>query len=384
MPPTPSAAPDPAPGTPPSPAAGRPSPPRPSAPASPDGVLHRAARVDDAAHAALARLLRRRGWTPRVLPYAGYGTDGWVRVLGRVLLCPPGARERELRDLAAGRGWRRFLSAPVAGVDVEVTVAGRTAHVTSTRGGYLDHVLDADLPAGPTTATLTVTADGTGPDARAPLFVVGPQPGLGLVSDIDDTVLVTAIPRPMHAFWNTFLRHETSRRPVPGMAALYQDLRRHDPGCFVVYLSTGAWNVAPALASFLARYGYPPGPLLLTDWGPTPQGWFRSGREHKRTQLRRLMTELPQLRWLLIGDDGQHDPQLYREAADAAPTQVRAVLIRQLTATQQVLAHGTPTPLPDQQPDARSPSDRVPELRAPDGAGLLAALRTSGVLDPRA
>ena len=86
------------------------------------------------------------------------------------------------------------------------------------------------------------------------------------------------------------------------------------------------------------------GPLLLTDWGPTQTGWFRSGQEHKREQLRRLFQELPQLRWLLVGDDGQHDPSLYAEAATAAPDRVLGVAIRQLSTTEQVVSHGTPGP----------------------------------------
>jgi len=53
----------------------------------------------------------------------------------------------------------------------------------------------------------------------------------------------------------------------------------------------------------------------MTDWGPTNTGWFRSGIEHKRTELRRLMIDLPQITWILFGDDGQHDPHIYGEAA---------------------------------------------------------------------
>jgi phosphatidate phosphatase APP1 len=340
-----------------------------TAPATP----HWAARVEDAVHSVVVRVLRRRGWQPRVLPYTGYGTGGWARILGRVLLCPPGTGEREL---SSARGWRRFLSAAVSGVEVDVVMGGRRAAVTSERGGYIDAVLDCDLPPGPAQAVLSAGTTTT----HAPVFVIGQQPGLGLVSDIDDTVMVTTIPRPLLAFWNTFVRHESSRRPVPGMAELYQQIVTEHPGGLVVYLSTGAWNVAPALAAFLARHGFPPGPLLMTDWGPTPHGWFRSGREHKRSQLRRLMTELPHLHWLLIGDDGQLDPQLYREAAAAAPGRVRAVAIRQLTPSQQVLAHGTPEPLPEGDTRPHSPSAEVPEVRAPDGGGLLSALRLAGAL----
>ena len=87
----------------------------------------------------------------------------------------------------------------------------------------------------------------------------------------------------------------------------------------------------PTLSRFLGRNLFPRGPLLLTDWGPTPDRWFRSGLDHKRTNLRRLAEEFPQLRWLLIGDDGQHDEELYGEFADDHPDHVSAVAIRQLT-----------------------------------------------------
>ncbi len=336
--------------------------------------LHRSARVEDRWHAVVERVLRRRGWRPRILPYTGYGTDGWVRVFGRVLLTPPGTRRK---DLEGGRGWRRFLSAPSAGVVVTVNLAGRCQEVVSQRGGYVDVVLPAELPPGWTSATLS--ADGS-PNTDAPLHIVGPDARLGLVSDIDDTVMITALPRPLLAFWHTFVSRETLRRPVPGMADLYRELAATDPETFTVYLSTGPWNVAPALAGFLARLRFPPGPLLMTDWGPTPDSWFRSGQVHKRTQLQRLLAELPQLTWVLVGDDGQHDPDLYDEAAAGAAGRVRAVVIRQLSATEQVLTHGTPEPLTDRPGPAPRPAPCVEEIRAPDGYQLLAAVRARGGL----
>jgi phosphatidate phosphatase APP1 len=54
------------------------------------------------------------------------------------------------------------------------------------------------------------------------------------------------------------------------------------PGAPIIFVSTGAWNTAPTLTRFLKRNGFPIGPLLLTDWGPTNTGWFRSGQDHKR------------------------------------------------------------------------------------------------------
>lgn len=299
---------------------------------------HLAARAEELLHATLDRGLRARGWTPRVVPYVGYGADDWVRIMARVLLSPSSASRDDDRD---GRGWRRFLTASAADVPVTIEVGGRVHVVTSARDGYLDLRLESDLEPGWNTVRLsTEDAD----PVEAPVRIVAPGPGLGLVSDIDDTVMVTMLPRPLIALRNALLVKESARRPVPGMAALYADIVDTHPDVFVVYLSTGAWNAAEALAEFLARHGYPAGPLLLTDWGPTQTGWFRSGQEHKREQLRRLFEELPQLRWLLVGDDGQHDPSLYAEAAAREPDRVLGVLIRQLSTTEQVVSHGTPGP----------------------------------------
>lgn len=337
---------------------------------APQARLHAGARVEDAVNAWVVNLFRRRGWRPRAAPYTGYGAapaadkDGWVRLLARVKMSPP-PQSFVAREEA--RWWREFLTVPVNGVTVTADVGGRTHEVRSRRGGYVDVVVDSDLPPGWHDVLLRVPGR---PDATAYVRVVGPDERMGLVSDIDDTVMITALPRPLLAFWNTFVVHESKRRPVPGMAALYRRLRAEEPDALVVYLSTGAWNVARAIGRFLDRHGYPRGPMLMTDWGPTEHSWFRSGQAHKRTELRRLVREFPHVRWVLVGDDGQHDPVIYEDLVNEVPYAVRMVLIRQLSAAEQVLTHGTPAP-PDAE-HATAPVSPVPWLRGPDGDALAA------------
>ena len=140
---------------------------------------------------------------------------------------------------------------------------------------------------------------------------------------------------------------------------------------FIVYVSTGAWNFAPHLERFMAEHGFPPGPLLLTDWGPTDSGWFRSGSAHKRAMLERLRREHPSARWTLVGDDGQRDPQIYATFAAEHPDVVQAVMIRQLSATQRVLASGTPRVTAT---DVESSARGVGWITGSDGHELMAAL----------
>lgn len=337
-------------------------------------VRHRAARFEDAVQQLFERRFRQRGWRPIVVPYAGYGAPGWARVLGRVLLSRPNP-EPTGRVQTSVRGWRSFTTFSVKDSPATIEAGGRRHDVYADRGGFVDAVVEVDLPPGWGTVRIS------SPDAEpvdAPVYVVDPAIRVGIISDIDDTVMVTALPRPLLAAWNTFVLDEHARTPVPGMAVLYERLANAYPGAPVMYLSTGAWNVAPTLTRFLSRQLYPSGPLLLTDWGPTIDRWFRNGPEHKRSTLERLAREFPDIRWLLIGDDGQHDQELYAEFAAAYPENVAAVAIRHLSPAESVLAGGLPAP-----PDGTRRSAAAAGVRwfsAPNGAGLSRLLRGAGLL----
>ena len=337
-------------------------------PAAP--ILHRAARIEDRIHGWREAWARRGGKLPVVVPYTGYGDGTGVRVLCRVLLARPQRHERPAPSSI--RGWRSFTSVPVAGAEVVVRVGEVEHRLVADRGGVVDAVVAVELEPG--WREITLSSEGSEP-VTARIFVVDPATRFGIVSDIDDTVMVTALPRPFLAAWNTFVLDEHARRPVPGVNVLYDRLQQAHPGAPIIYLSTGAWNVAPTLDRFLSRHLSPAGPLLLTDWGPTTDRWFRSGQEHKRENLARLAREFPNVRWLLVGDDGQHDPGLYGDFAEQHPENVAAVAIRTLSVGEAVWAGGRARP--DEHDDG------VAWLSAPDGAGLAEQLVDIELLDRR-
>ena len=288
-----------------------------------------------------------------------------------VLDRPP---ERTGRGNELRRGWRNFLTAEVGGVDVTITVAGESFVV--------DHgpVRHRRRPPAPGRAR-TRLAPGRPRRRRArepgaaDVVVVADDVDFGIVSDIDDTVITTWLPRLLLATYNTFVLAEEARKPVDGMAELYAGLLAGRPTAPTIYVSTGPWNAAPALTRFLAHHGFPRGPLLLTDWGPTNTGWFRSGREHKLACLRGLAADFPAISWVLVGDDGQRDPVIYAEFAREHPERVRAIALRELPMGQQVLAHGTPTEMrEDPTPHGR------PEVRGADGHELAERLRPGRAL----
>jgi len=284
-----------------------------------------ARRADGALRDLSSRLARRAGWTPAVLAHPGYGSGGRARVLGRVLLAPAALDPAARRALP---GWQRFLTLESPGTEVVVELAGRRTVVHSDDDGLIDVTLPVELP---DAGALPVRLTAGDRSATATVHLASPDAARGVVCDIDDTVLVTDIATPLRAAWRTFVQPMTARQAVPGMARLLRELTSGSPHVPVVYLSNGPWNLAGPLTRFLESSGFPPGALLLTDWGPTPTRWFRDGQQHKRTSLQRLATDLPGVRWTLVGDTSEHDPALYEEFARARPDRVRAVLLRDTT-----------------------------------------------------
>ena len=272
---------------------------------------HWAARAEDVKNRLVGSTLRRLRWDLRLQPFHGYGSETQARVLAKVLYASPRTsadfHDQPVHDMrtVAVRGWRNFTSQVAPHRTVHIRLGGEEFTVRADRSGIVDATLEVSLSPGVHQAVLWTVP---GNEVTADVTIVPPEARVGMVSDIDDTVMVTWLPRPLLAFWNAFVVHQSSRQVVPGMPMLYQRLAREHPHMPVFYLSTGAWNVFPVLKRFLYRNGYPDGPLLLTDWGPTHTGFFRSGPEHKTRSLERLAAAYPDVRWILVGDDGQHDP----------------------------------------------------------------------------
>jgi phosphatidate phosphatase APP1 len=333
-------------------------------------VLRAAHLVSDTVNDVRIQLAKRWNFVPQVLAYQGYGSTSWVRVLARVVLTTqpkPGSHAAHAAKTGNQnvRGWRAFTSVPLPFTKVEIEVGGITHHVQADRGGLVDTDVEVHLEPGWHTAVLR--APGTD-DVEARIFVIAPETKFGIVSDIDDTVMVTALPRPFLALWNTFVLSERARMATPGMAVLMDRLVIEHPDAPVIYLSTGPWNAAPTLARFLSRNMYPPGTLLLTDWGLTQDRWFRSGVEHKLRNLRRLAEEFPDMEWLLIGDNGQHDEQIYSTFSQDNSDKVAAIAIRQLSVGESVLAGG-------HSENGDHTGSAVPWIYSPDGAGIAKGLK---------
>jgi phosphatidate phosphatase APP1 len=312
-----------------------------------DRLLALAADVESKLDAAMARRADNRGRRDplAIHAYRGYGTDKRVRVRGRVLEDEriPASTERDTlwRNLLGTL--RRFESDEVPGARVRVRFAGAVQELVTDAEGYFDtwlaprEALHADALWHDVAIDLLAPRDPVRPSPSAIGRVLVPPATarLGIISDLDDTVVQTGATDARSLFRSVFLTNARTRLPFPGVATLYRALQAGSGGEQknpVFYVSSSPWNLYDVLSEFLAVREIPEGPLLLRDWGlserellPTSHG------SHKVEAIRDIIDLYPTLPFILLGDSGQEDPEIYRQIVARYPSRILAIYIRNVT-----------------------------------------------------
>jgi phosphatidate phosphatase APP1 len=291
----------------------------------------------------LARPVRVAGGHKSLIiqPYRGYGSSDEVFLMGRVFRQGSlGGRVRQgtwRRDvLDAGR---RLLRRGVRGAVLVARFGGTEQRVTTDRDGYFRvHLQPVQPPPNgrlwhPMDLELTNPA---GAQAVGELFVPPATARYVVISDIDDTVMKTGVANTVVMLWRLFAQGAHSRVAFPGVAALYKALHGGVSGGErnpMLYVSRGPWSLYEVLDEFFHLHGIPVGPIVfLRAWGVSLRHPFpRRAKDHKLALIRRMVALYHDRPFLLIGDSGQRDPEIYAQVVREHPGRVVAIYIRHVS-----------------------------------------------------
>jgi hypothetical protein len=158
-------------------------------------------------------------------------------------------------------------------------------------------------------------------------LLLAPPSGLGVISDIDDTIKHTEVLDRSEMLKNTFLR---PFRAVPGMSGAYNDLAAK--GAIFHYVSGSPRQLYPSLVAFLDDSGFPRGEFHLKDslWkaGQEVPEAKVSTRRHKMEAISSILALHSGRDYILIGDSGQEDPDIFAEITRRNPGRILKILIR--------------------------------------------------------
>ncbi len=293
------------------------------------------------------RLKRRMGRLGpiEVLPYRGHGTPQVLFMKGRVLeqkgVTRSSANDTVLINLR--NMFRRFASDEIPFARVRARFGEQELEAVTDVEGFFDHRFELATPLDPTAAwhpievELLWPEEGTGAQATGSV-IVPTRARFGVVSDLDDTVVRSSVTNFSKMVRLTLLNNAHTRLPFEEVASFYRALQQGTGREFnpIFYVSNGPWNLYDLLEDFLDVHGVPAGPLFLRDWSPTA---LRSPAAHKLGIIGGLLATYPELPFILIGDSGEKDPEIYHQVVREHPGRILAIYIRDVTTKKRDAVH---------------------------------------------
>lgn len=290
---------------------------------------------------------KRLGWlgVPTIEPYMGFSNGYDVYISGNVmedkgLDKPKPGQNLGINMLAM---FKRYVSDEIGGVRVKVIFHDKSEVVETNELGIFhcsfqfkerisanNHFEEAHFE------LLDEVVENQGDiSATGLVLMVSGKLPFGVVSDIDDTVMVSHSTKTLKKLKLMLFKNARTRVPFEGVGAFYRALRKGAEGQKhpnpVFYVSSSEWNLYDLLVDFFEFRKIPAGPLLLQELEHSIFQFWKSGggnHEHKLEKIRFLFSFFPELDFVLIGDSGQRDPSLYLQAVREFPGRVKAVYIR--------------------------------------------------------
>ena len=270
-----------------------------------------------------------------IVGYRGYATDHRVLLLGRVLQnegqSEPEPSHSKLRNLVAML--KRLESDPLPFAQVRARLPGGDRELIADDEGFIRYwvALDAPPPSGWGSIPLELhdPAGGVSSAGRALYLTPPASAAFGIISDMDDTVLQSHVTDFIRAARMVLLENARTRLPFPGVAAFYRALQEGGTGGAgnpIFYVSSSPWNLYDVVEEFLEAQQIPAGPLLLRDWD-LGLSVLRNAA-YKTGVIREILTAYPSLPFILVGDSGQEDPEIYADIVATHPGRILAAYIR--------------------------------------------------------
>ena len=297
--------------------------------------------------------------------YHGYGHTNNCTLFGHVFAGAPITRNYDRSST-----WqnivhliRLFMLRPRADVPVRLTWNQQQFYSTTASDGFFSFswASETSIPAGWHAVTVeALNGEGLPINSGTGKLFVPHVTQLAIISDIDDTVLVSHSSTILKRLFLLFTRNPRSRRAFAGIVEFYQwlALARTEGDTLnpFFYVSSSEWNLYDDLVEFFHHNHLPAGSFLLNQ----VKRWynlFKTGKtkhEGKLLRIVRILEAFPHQRFILLGDNSQSDPVIYQSIVQKYREQIVAVFIRSVvsqhdartqTILQTITAQGVPTHL---------------------------------------
>lgn len=270
----------------------------------------------------------------RVEPFLAFGNHDEVFFKGRVIKAytekRPSSRNNWFSNIIAAI--KRYAGSSVPLAKVEITFHEKSYTVSTDEDGVFELQIGDSKPrqGEKELVTFQVLEPRTKKSIIPHMEVTRYSGSLGVISDIDDTIIISHSTDLGKKFWLSISKNAYTRRPLPGVSEFYKKIT-NEKTLPIFYVSSSDWSLFDLIKDFLRYRHIPEGPILLKDRHINLKNIWTSGggdHSHKLQKIELLMEMYSEMQFYLIGDSGQHDPEIYAEVIKKYPGRVKDVFIR--------------------------------------------------------
>ncbi|RXG21473.1 App1 family protein [Leeuwenhoekiella aequorea] len=281
--------------------------------------------------------------------YQSYGTHEHIYLLGRALEDEGVNLEKTGFVNAFKNAYRQFRSDELSHAKIKVKLPdNRVLYTITDEEGYFkideklanlkdltneEGWLQLELAYDDENQKRLVTNDNK---FAAQMLIPSDKAEYGVISDIDDTMLKTGVTSLLkwRVILNTLFKGVGKRTPFTGAADFYKKLHLGKSGSAsnpMFYVSNSPWNLYHYLEAFIKNNSFPKGAILLRDFRTPFDRTPKPEKPHKQHEIRNILKTYPDLQFVLIGDSGEHDADIYIEIAEEYPERIKAIYLRSVT-----------------------------------------------------
>ncbi|WP_395078102.1 App1 family protein [Flavobacterium sp.] len=281
--------------------------------------------------------------------YRGYANDQELVVMGHVFK-PTSKQEydfqkKNFKNATSIIGMFRIRT--IGNFDVYLNIDNQKIHTKTLEDGYFKFCIPLDKSSNYGWINYSVSIYYENEEIIAQGSYILPHAGnLGIISDIDDTFLISHTRNPLKKLYILLFKNVNDRKIFDDVVPHYQALssagrpkslqtgevnNKEEQNAFF-YVSSSEWNLYTFIVKFTELHQLPRAVLLLKDIKDSLTDFFitgRGGHNHKFEKIKHILEFYPNLKYVLLGDDSQHDPFLYENICKIFPITVKAVYIRQ-------------------------------------------------------
>ena len=281
-----------------------------------------------------------------IYPYLSYGYNGKLILRGRVLEKERVIHGQEEENPSIGtkifRLFKRYESDEIPHASLRISFRDKTIESKTDDEGFYNETITYDASQKPKfweKVTFTLLDNPSEPGQQVTtegeVMIPGDESDFGIISDVDDTIIQSHALKPIKKIKTLALKTAENRIAFPGVAEFYSALTKgkgeecKNPLWFI---SGSSWNLYDLLSEFCRLKNIPKAPFCLRTLGITPNNWVKSATiDHKMDEIRPVMDLMDPLPFILIGDSGQQDPEVYKKVVEEYPGRIKAIYIRDVT-----------------------------------------------------